>query len=219
MEKMAVEGGYVMMGTDLFDIVDLSEVWIEASVYEYQLPWIEVGQFVMATLPELPGKMLHGTINYIYPYLDMMNRTARVRMVFPNPNLELKMDSYAEIQIETRVRENALAVPREAVIRSGKRDVVFLALGEGKFKPQQVTLGLEADSSQYEVLSGLAEGNLVVTSSQFLLDSESQLQEAIQKLRGPSTEDSAIQGGSEQKTLTSPKAKPPAEQGMKNMGH
>jgi len=182
MQKMAVEGGYVMAGTDLFDITDLSEVWIETGIYEYELPWVEVGQAAMVTLADQPGKMLHGKVSYIYPYLDPMTRTAKVRMVFPNPNLDLKLAAYAQVQIETRIHDDVIAIPREAVIRSGKRDVVFLALGEGKFLPQEVTLGLEADSSQYEVLSGLAEGNLVVTSSQFLLDSEAQLQEALKKM-------------------------------------
>jgi RND family efflux transporter MFP subunit len=186
MQKMAVEGGNVMAGTDLFDITDLSEVWVEADVYEYELPWVEVGQQAMVTLPDQSGKILQGKVSYIYPYFDPTTRTAKVRMVFPNPNLDLKLNAYADVQIETRTRENVLAIPREAVVRSGKRDVVFLVLGGGKFLPQEVRLGLEADGSQYEVLSGLTEGNQVVTSAEFLLDSESQLQEALQKLRGGS---------------------------------
>jgi RND family efflux transporter MFP subunit len=180
--KNAVEGGYSKAGMDLFQIADLSEIWIEAEIYEYELPWVEVGQHAVVRPSNLPGKVLEGKINYIYPYIDAKTRTAKVRLTFPNPNLYLKLNMYAEVEIDTRDRSSVLAIPREAVVSSGTRNVVFKDLGDGKFLPVEVELGLEADGSLYEVLSGLSEGESIVTSAQFLLDSEAKLQEALQKL-------------------------------------
>jgi len=191
--KDAVEGGYVNAGMDLFQIADLSEVWINAQVYEYELPWVEVDQHAMVKVASEPGKVLHGKVHYIYPYLDPMTRTAAVRLVFPNRDNDLKLDMYAEVQIDTRDRPNVLAIPEEAVVRSGRRNVAFLALGEGKFLPREITLGLEADSSLTEVLSGLNEGDRVATSAQFLLDSEAQLQEALQKMLAAAPDSSVYQ--------------------------
>ena len=121
-------------------------------------------------------------MSYIYPYLNPKTRTATIRIALNNSDGILKPDMYAQVQIETREREDVVAIPREAVVRSGKRDVVFLALGDGKFLPREVGLGLEADDSQYEVVTGLHQGERVVSSAQFLLDSEAQLQEALEKL-------------------------------------
>ncbi len=194
--KNAVEGGYAKAGMDLFQIADLSQIWIEAEIYEYELPWVRVGQNAGITVPYDPAMVYNGTVSYVYPYLNPKTRTARVRISLSNRRLELKLDMYVEVQIDTRVRNNAVSIPREAVVRSGKRDVVFLALGEGRFLPREITLGLEADDSQYEVLSGLALGDRVVTSAQFLLDSEAQLQEALQKLissRGSETDTPAAE--------------------------
>jgi Cu(I)/Ag(I) efflux system membrane fusion protein/cobalt-zinc-cadmium efflux system membrane fusion protein len=180
--KNAVEGGYSKAGMDLFQIADLSEIWIEADIYEYELPWVEVGQHAAVRPSNLPGKVLEGKISYIYPYLDTKIRSAKVRLAFPNPDLYLKLDMYAEVQIDTRARTNVLAIPRESVVSSGTRNVVFKDLGDGKFLPAEVELGLEADGNQYEILSGISEGEQIVTSAQFLLDSEAKLQEALQKL-------------------------------------
>ncbi len=180
--KNAVEGGYAKAGMDLFQIADLSEIWIEAEIYEYELPWVRVGQNARITVSYDPAMVYNATISYIYPYLNPKTRTAKVRISLSNPRLELKLDMYVEVQIDTRVRNNVVSIPREAVVRSGKRDVVFLVLGEGRFLPREITLGLEADDFQYEVLSGLTLGDRIVTSAQFLLDSEAQLQEALQKL-------------------------------------
>lgn len=182
LHKNAVEGGYAKAGTDLFQIADLSKIWVEAQIYEYELPWVKVGQPVTVNLPYDPVKVFTSEVIYIYPYLDPKTRTATIRIALDNPAGELKPDMYTYVQIETRKRESVVAIPREAVVRSGKRDVVFLALGEGKFLPREIELGLEADNSLYEVRSGLNQGDRVVTSAQFLLDSEAQLQEALQKL-------------------------------------
>jgi len=182
MEKNVIEGESVMEGANLYRIVDLSHVWVNAEIYEYELPWIEVGQLVKISLPYGPGYMREGRIGYIYPYLDQDTRTATIRVVISNPDLTLKPDMYVTLDAQTRAIENALVVPREAVVRSGKRDLVFLALGEGKFEPRQVEVGLEADGNLFEIRSGLEGSEQVVTSAQFLFDSETQLQEALNKL-------------------------------------
>ncbi len=182
LHKNAVQGGYSKAGTDLFYIADLSKVWVEAEIYEYELPWIQAGQEAAVHLAFNPERVFEGNVSYIYPYLNPKTRTAMIRITLSNSAGILKPDMYAQVRIETRMREDVIAIPREAVVRSGKRDVVFLTLGDGKFLPREVGLGLEADNSLYEVKTGLNQGENVVISAQFLLDSEAQLQEALQKL-------------------------------------
>jgi Cu(I)/Ag(I) efflux system membrane fusion protein/cobalt-zinc-cadmium efflux system membrane fusion protein len=121
-------------------------------------------------------------VSYIYPTLNRATRTLTVRLEFVNPNLQLKPGMFATVRIETRQRADVLAVPTEAVLRSGERNIVFVVLGQGRYAPRQVVTGLSGDGHRTEVLSGLTEGEAVVVSGQFLLDSESQLQEAMQKL-------------------------------------
>ena len=181
-QKSAIEGDFSNAGMNLFQIADLSKIWIEAQVYEYEIGWVNIGQQAKIRLPYNPSKVYYGEVRYIYPYLDPKTRTATIRVILDNPDGELKPEMYANVHVDTRERKNVVALPREAVVRSGKRDIVFLAVADGKFLPREVELGLEADDSQYEVLSGVNEGNRIVTSAQFLLDSEAQLQEALQKL-------------------------------------
>jgi multidrug efflux pump subunit AcrA (membrane-fusion protein) len=182
--KNAVEGAKVNTGMDLYHIADLSTVWVEASVYDYELPWISEGQTAEMELSYLPDKRFTGKISYIYPYLDEKARTAKIRLEFKNPNLELKPGMYANVYLEGKTIPNTLVIPSEAVIRSGERNLVFIARGEGKFEPRQVQVGAEGgpNNRYFRVLSGLLDGEKVVTSAQFLLDSESRLQEAIQKM-------------------------------------
>lgn len=180
--KNAVEGVFTKEGADLFRIADLSTVWVLAHIFEYELPWVKLGQKVEMELPYVPGKKFEGTVEYIYPFLNAKTRDVRIRLVFKNPTLELKPEMYANIKIESRIGEDELVIPSEAVIRSGKRDLVFIALGNGKFRPQEVVLGPEGDEGQVKVAEGLHEGQTIVTSAQFLLDSESRLREAIQKM-------------------------------------
>jgi len=180
LHKNAVEGTAVKAGMDLFKIADLNPIWVEAQVFDYELPWIEKGNVVEVTSPYNPELMLEGRIDYVYPYLDSKSRTVNVRVVLPNPNLTLRPDMYVDAEIKTNLKPNALSILKSSVIRSGERDVVFLKMGEGKFIPHEVKLGAEA-GKYYEVLNGLSEGNQIVTSAQFLLDSEATLQEAIQR--------------------------------------
>jgi len=180
--KNAVEGIAVKEGMNLYQIADLSTVWIEASIYEYELPWVKIGMPALMELPYIPGKQYQGKISYIYPYLDEKARSVKVRVELTNPGLELKPDMYANVTIETDAVRNALVIPGEAVIRSGVRNVVFVTREEGKFEPREVKLGVEGENGYVQLLAGLMENERVVTSGQFLLDSESNAQEAIKKM-------------------------------------
>ncbi len=181
-EKKAEEGMRVMPGMDLFRIADLRKVWVYAHIYEYDLPWVKVGDEVKMELPYIPGKMIRGVVKYIYPYLDKKTRDVKVRIEVDNPNLELKPQMYVNVIFEREMPIATAVIPSEAVIRTGKRNLVFVALGGGKFEPREVTLGVQGEDNQYQVLAGLNGGEKVVVSAQFLLDSESRLQEAIQKM-------------------------------------
>jgi Cu(I)/Ag(I) efflux system membrane fusion protein/cobalt-zinc-cadmium efflux system membrane fusion protein len=178
-----VEGGmYVKPGTMIYRISDLSKVWVEAHIYEYELPWVTQGLEAEMSLPYQPGKMFSGTVSYVYPYLQPKTRDVVVRLEFDNPDLLLKPDMYANVRINTATGREGLVIPSEAVIRSGERNVVFVTRDENKFVPRNVTLGLSLDNGMVQVLEGLAPGETIVTSGQFLIDSESNLKEAVQKM-------------------------------------
>lgn len=166
------EGFFVKPGTTLMSVGTLDNVWVEAEVFERQAALVEVGLPVSMTLDYLPGQRWQGKVDYVYPTLDPKTRTARVRLRFANPEGLLKPNMFAQVAIHARSKNNALVIPREAVIRTGTQDRVVLAMGEGRFKSVVVTLGYVAEDS-VEVINGLAEGESIVTSAQFLLDSES----------------------------------------------
>ena len=172
----------VKAGMDLYRIADLTSIWVYAHIYEYEVPWVKVGQSVEMELPYVPGKTFQGKVDYIYPYLDQKSRDVKVRLVYPNPDLELKPQMYANVRLEAHIETKVVAVPGEAVIRSGKRNVVFVSRGGGKFEPRDVILGPEGQNGLIQVLAGLQHGEEVVVSAQFLLDSESRLKEAIRKM-------------------------------------
>lgn len=180
LHKNAVEGGAVTPGTNCFKIAELDPIWVEAQIYQYELPWVRSGDKVEVRSPYDPGLTLTGKVDYIYPYLEAKSRTINVRIILPNPNLSLRPDMYVDARIITSPKKGALSVPKSSVIRSGDRDLVFVALGEGRFIPHEVKVGVEA-GSYYEILQGLSPDTQVVTSAQFLLDSEASLQEAIQR--------------------------------------
>jgi multidrug efflux pump subunit AcrA (membrane-fusion protein) len=177
-DRMAQEGSSVMMGADLFKIADLSEVWVMASFYENETPFLSVGQDADMTLSYLPGKIFRGRLDYIYPTLDPMTRDIRARLVFANPDLLLKPGMFANVTLKSRIADHALLIPEEAVIRTGVRDVVFVQKGKGRYAPRDVKLGPAGDKGMTQVLEGLSGDEAVVVSSQFLLDSESRLRRA-----------------------------------------
>jgi RND family efflux transporter MFP subunit len=186
--KNVVEGMNVDPMMELYTIADLSKVWVIASVYEYELPFLEIGQDVKMTLSYDPGTIYKGKATFIYPFLSNKTRTIQVRMEFDNLGLKLKPDMYVDVEINAKPSGSELLVPREAVIRTGSRNVVITALGKGKFLPKDVTIGLEGEGL-VQVLEGLTEEETVVTSGQFLIDSESNLREAVNKMLEASAKD------------------------------
>jgi Cu(I)/Ag(I) efflux system membrane fusion protein len=179
--RMAVHGMKVMPADTLFDIVDLSSVWVLADVYESELPRVAVGQPARMTLSYRPGREWRGTVTYVYPSLDEKTRTAKARLEFANPNEELKPEMYADVVLESAPR-TALKVPEDAVLDSGTRKIVFVAKGEGLLEPREVTVG-EQGGGSWEVLSGLVEGEEVALGASFLVDSESRLAAALAGMR------------------------------------
>jgi Cu(I)/Ag(I) efflux system membrane fusion protein/cobalt-zinc-cadmium efflux system membrane fusion protein len=181
-EKNIIEGGYIKAGTNIFTISDLSSIWVEAHIYEYELSRIEKGLEARMTLPYIPGKTYTGKVAFIYPYLQKKTRDVVILIEFDNPDLSLKPDMYADVLIKTASGEEGLVIPSESVIRSGEKTIVFVQKENGKFIPRDITPGLSLDNGNLHVLSGIAPGETVVTSGQFLLDSESKLKEAVAKM-------------------------------------
>ena len=166
------EGFFVKPGSTLMSIGDLSEVWVEAEVFERQAGQVKTGTPVTMTLDYLPGKTWQGKVDYIYPTLDAKTRTVKVRLRFKNEEGEFKPNMFAQIAIHTTGDEQVLLIPKEALIRTGNQDRVVLALGEGSFKSVAVSVG-RYDSESVEIIEGVHDGEKVVSSAQFLLDSES----------------------------------------------
>jgi Cu(I)/Ag(I) efflux system membrane fusion protein len=176
--RNVTHGEKISPDTALFDIANLSRVWVMASVYEYEMPFVHPGQRATTTLASLPGEPLPGRVDIIYPTLDEATRTAQVRLVFDNPRLQLKPGMYAEVQIRSDLGLR-LSVPASAVVESGTRSIVFVAQGDGYFAPREVRLGLRLPDT-FEVIDGLREGESVVDSGTFFVDSESKLKAALE---------------------------------------
>ncbi len=172
------EGAKINRGTPLLKIADLRNLWIMADVYEYELPKISLGDMAKVTFDYLPGKSYKGRISFIYPVLDNKTRTIKVRIDLPNPKGELKPGMYAAVDIKGKNLGTYPLVPEQAILRSGRQNTVIIALGGGKFKPAQIELGAYSNG-YYQVLSGLQAGTKIVTSAQFLIDSESNLRAAL----------------------------------------
>ncbi|MCR9095711.1 MAG: efflux RND transporter periplasmic adaptor subunit [bacterium] len=190
--RLGVRSGMeVQPNSNLYTIADLSRVWVLADVYEFELPWLELGQMAHVELSYLPGVPMQGELTYIAPFLDPKTRTAEVRLELDNADGKLKPEMFGNAVIAGAPRPGALAIPTDAVIRSGTRTVAIVALGDGQFAPRDIQLGLDSGDGWLEVLSGLDEGEDVVVSSQFLIDSESNLQEAVQKLLAARAGDAA----------------------------
>ena len=177
LERMVYRGMNVMPGMALFKLADLSVVWIYADIYEHELPLIRLGQVASVKLAYLPAETFTGKVIYIYPSLDPKSRTAKVRLEFPNPKGRLKPEMYADVNLKIDLGEK-LAVPEGAVIDTGIRQVAFIDKGSGYFEPREVKLGVKVDN-YYEVIEGLKPGDRVVTSANFLIDSESKFKEAV----------------------------------------
>lgn len=177
-------GAYVEPGMETVTLADLSSVWILADVFGRQAEWVKPGAEAEARFADVPGKVWRGRVDYIYPDINAATRTLRVRLRFENPDRQLKSNMYASVLIKAGEPRTALHIPREALIRTGAGERVIVALGEGRFAPRAVATGIES-GERVEIVSGLNEGDTVVTSGQFLLDSESSLQAGLARLSAP----------------------------------
>jgi len=194
--KMVKEGQFIKSGMEMLILSDISKVWVYADIYEYELPWVKVGQQARITLPYVGSEPIKSEVSYIYPFVEPKTRTVKARFEIDNPDFTLKPDMYVNVRLASEPVKNALSVPVEAVLHSGEKQTVFVALGDGKFEPRRVKTGMQNDSGDIEIVQGLLEGEEVVTSAQFMLDSESKLREAIAKMLEPKT--AAAPAGQEQ---------------------
>lgn len=181
-KKVAVAGMRVNPGDELYTIADLSRIWVQADIYEYELPSIKPGQTAKVTLSYDPRTVLTARVGFIYPTLDPQTRTAKVRFELENPGERLKPDMYANVELKIPLGTR-LAIPREAILESGERQVIFIHHGGGKLEWRNVKLGVQA-GDWVEVTEGLKEGDHIVTSANFLIDSESQLKAAVGGMQG-----------------------------------
>src|SRR5437660_3420376 len=176
LKRQALPGTYVEPGTTLYELADLSTVWINGDIYESEIPSVRLNQSAEVTFETYPGEAFRGKVAYIYPYLNEATRTVRVRMEFANPHLKLKPGMYGNVMLHVDAGRR-LVVPKEAVLDSGLRQLVFLDLGQGVYQPYPVKLGRRSQD-YVEVLEGIKEGDRIVTSANFLLDAESKLASA-----------------------------------------
>jgi Cu(I)/Ag(I) efflux system membrane fusion protein len=181
-KKVALAGMRVNPGDELYTIADLSHVWLLADIYEYELPFIKVGQTATVTLSYDPQTVLQGRIAFLYPTLDTQTRTAKVRFELANPREQLKPGMYANVEFKVPLGTR-LVVPSDAILDSGERQLIFIHLGGGQLEWRAVKVGIRA-GDWVEVLVGLKEDEHIVTSANFLLDSESQLKAAVSGMKG-----------------------------------
>ena len=176
------EGMFVKPADRVMSLADLSQVWLLAEVFERQADWVEVGQDADVVLPYQPGTHLEGRVEYIYPALDPKTRTLKVRLRFANPDETLKPNMYANVKIYGGPRDDIIVIPLEALIRTGREERVVIDLGEGRFTSRSVTAGMES-GDWVEIINGIAPGDRVVTSGQFLIDSEASLKASMQRMQ------------------------------------
>jgi RND family efflux transporter MFP subunit len=182
MERRAFPNQYVTPDTELYKVADLSTVWVQADVYEFEAPRVAVGQEAIVTAESLPGRTLRGRVVYIYPDVKPETRTLTARLEFPNPELQLKPGMFVNVELH-RSLGRQLTVPVDAVLDSGQRQIIFVDRGDGRFEPRDVVLG-ERTEEMATILHGLRAGERVVTRANFLIDSESNLRAAITGMAG-----------------------------------
>jgi Cu(I)/Ag(I) efflux system membrane fusion protein len=182
------EGMFVKPADRVMSLADLSSVWLLAEVFERQADWVKVGQDADVILPYQPGTQLEGRVEYIYPGLDPKTRTLKVRLRFANPDETLKPNMYANVKIYGGPRDDIIVIPLEALIRTGREERVVIDLGEGRFASRNVTAGVES-GDWVEIVKGIASGDRVVTSGQFLIDSEASLKASLMRMQPPGEAD------------------------------
>ena len=178
------EGMFVKPSKKVMTLGDLSSVWLLAEVFERQSEWVEVGQTAEVSLSYIPGKIWQGEVEYIYPSLDPKTRTLKVRLRFENPGERLKPNMYANVKIYGGAKENTIVIPIEGLIRTGRDERVIIDLGEGKFEARDVTAGIES-GNYVEILDGVNDGDKIVTSGQFLIDSEASMRASLTRMSEP----------------------------------
>jgi len=178
------EGAHVTPMSELYQIADLSRVWVLADLYEHEISWVKEGDEARLSIASLPGRTFTGHITYIYPYLDAKTRTNKVRIEFDNAEGLLKPDMFGDVAITASTAKPGLFVPREAVLITGKKSHLFVQVEPGRFEPRTVKTGIRAEGL-IEILEGVKEGERIVTSGQFLIDSESSIREAAAKMVAP----------------------------------
>lgn len=173
LQKTAIQGMKVMAGEKLFDIADLSTIWIMADIYEYELPMLNVGEPATIQLSYFPGRQFSSRIDYIYPTLTGDTRTAKARFVIPNPGMQLKPQMFTNVELQINLGRK-LAVPEDAVIDTGLRQIAYVDKGDGNFEPREVRVGVRAEN-MVEITAGLKAGDKVASAANFLIDSEAKL--------------------------------------------
>ena len=177
----ALDGMYVRPGMNIYKIADLTTIWVDVEIFENQVASMRVGQRATVELPYQPGRTFAGAVRYLYPHFNEQTRTMTVSIELQNPDQTLRAEMYANVTFDVPAAEDVLAVPEEAVIRSGTRDLVVIQQAPGTFRVVPVVLGANG-SGVWEVLEGVAEGDRVVVSAQFLIDSESNLRDAVRRI-------------------------------------
>lgn len=186
MERNAYPQMRVTPETKVYAIADHSRVWVHVELYEDEMAWVRLGQTVRMTLRAFPNRVFTGNVRFIWPHLDMTTRTLKVRLEFPNPDLALKPEMYADVELRIPLGRR-LSVPKSAVLPTGERNLVFVDRGEGRMEVRTIEVGT-ATQEYYEVVRGLAAGERVVTAANFLIDAESQIQGAIGTWQRPAHE-------------------------------
>jgi Cu(I)/Ag(I) efflux system membrane fusion protein len=204
MDLGAREGAEVQPGTMLFQLADLSTVWITAEVPEAQAAWLKPGDRAEVEVPALPGERFEGQVDYLYPELTQATRTLKVRVVVKNPHKHLRPGMFAAAHFQSMTQDRALTVPSESVIKTGMRSFVIVADDDTHFRPTRVRVGAE-QGDRSEILEGLTLGQNVVTSGQFLIDSEANLRGAFDNLAGSNES----REGPEPTMMPAPSMKPP----------
>ena len=190
-EKTGIAGQMMKPGERIYRLADLSSVWVQAQVFEQDLAFVHPGQQATVRVTYGPERVLMGTVEILVPQVDEQTRSATARIVLPNPDGSLRPGMFVDVRFAAQLADSAVLVPDLAVLRSGEHNTVFLARDNGSFEPREVKLGVRSQGNFYEVLDGLAGGEKVVTSGQFMLDSESQLRDAVQKMLKSSETSSA----------------------------
>jgi len=186
------EGMFIKPSTRIMSLADLSSVWLLAEIFERQTNWVKTGQSTEVSLPYLPGRTWEGRVEYIYPSLDPKTRTLKVRLRFDNPGEELKPNMYANVKIFGGPQHDAIVIPVEALIRTGREERVVIALGDGRFESRTVTAGIES-GDWVAIIEGVQPGDRVVTSGQFLIDSEASLKASTQRMSPVEPEQQGMQ--------------------------